>query len=171
MKQLRIFFKELNRSLHNLKYYFKVIWEDRQWDHQYMEDLMLAKFEKWYKVYSSDNVPFPYEGIEKDVQAMRICINILKRRKEGWYTNVWYSKYAFREETIWEEIPEGDNTYNIFKEDNPTNQKLFEMKSKGLTEEESKKSHEWLINCNKVEERDWIIFCDILKKYNNKWWD
>lgn len=153
MKQ---WFIDLERGISNLIYYFKVIWKQRDWDHAYMEELLLTKLERWYKRYSG-NIQLPYEGIEKDLQAMRICINILKRRRDSWYTDVWHSKYAYKEDYVFEPIPD----------------KLgyCEMKSIGLTEEEKEKSTEWLHKCNKVEKRDWEIFCDILKKYGERWWD
>lgn len=153
---MKYWFRDLKTGISNLIYYFKVIWNDRQWDHVYLENLMLAKLERWYKRYSG-NIQLPYEGVEKDLQAMRICINILKRRQSSWYTDVWHSKYAYKEEITFEQIP-----------DNP---EYSEMKSTGLTEEEKEKSSEWLQKCNKVEKRDWNIYCDILKKYGERWWD
>lgn len=81
--------RELRRSLYNLLYYFKVIWDDRDWDYVYMEDLTLAKFRKAYKFRTTSEWYMASVGDEKDNQALRICINILERRTGNWYVELW----------------------------------------------------------------------------------
>lgn len=82
--------RSLVYSLKNVKHYLKVVWKDRDWDYAYMEELMLVKFEKWYAKYEEDSCNgFGHVGIEKELQAMRICIAILKRRTENWYLTHW----------------------------------------------------------------------------------
>lgn len=81
--------KEVKRGVGNLVYYFKVIWKQRDFDHGYIEELWLAKFKRQYKHYLSDKV-VGYVGMKKDVQGLKICIDILERRRSDWYTNQWY---------------------------------------------------------------------------------
>lgn len=153
-------FVEFCDGVSNLKKFWRVIWNDRDWDHAYFERIMLTKFEKWYDRYSKiEDLPFPHEGIEKHIQAMRICINILRRRKEDWYTQVWYNnklqqkvKYNFESVIIHGE-------------------QMYEMKHFGLTEEEELENSKLLKNSGLAEKRDWRIFCRILEKYNEYWWD
>lgn len=78
MKKLTRGLRELRRSLYNLYYYFNVIWNDRDWDHAYMWNLQLKKFEKAYKFRQSKWCA-KYVGQGKVDQALRICIVILKR--------------------------------------------------------------------------------------------
>ena len=145
IKKVISFFKNVRRGIENLIYYFPVIWKDRNWDHSYHEYLMLAKLKKHYKYYTSGKVIGAYEGMNKDIKAMRICIKILERREIGWYTSCWYSKYSYKEESIFGESK--------------------------LTEEEQTDNYRLLKISHEVEARDWNIFCDIYKKYFNFWWD
>lgn len=151
------FFKyDLPAGIKNLIHYFPVIWKDRQWDHAFMENLMLVKLEKWYKYFSND-CAMPYEGIEKDLQAMRICINVLKRRQEDWYTKTWYNKYAHRKRMVTEPCPDQPG-YSV-------------LEWVGLTEDEQNKSTELMKQMKETENRDWKIFCTIFEKRFNSWWD
>lgn len=149
--KIKYLYKDFVKGIKNLIYYFPTIWGDRDWDHGYLENLMYIKFKKWYKEYSSPDLMMSYVGIEKDLQAMRICINILERRKTDWYTDGWYNKYAYK--AIYYTTDHN------------------EWKHKGLTDEEEKKNIEWLKKYDKVKERDWQIFCRIFEKYLNRWWD
>lgn len=84
MRKLR----ELKRSLYNLYYYFRVIWNDRDWDHAYMWQLQLKKFEKAYKYRTTSRYCMRSIGQEKVEQALRICIIILGRLNSDWYINL-----------------------------------------------------------------------------------
>jgi hypothetical protein len=150
-------FRELKRSIQNVVYYLPIIWKDRDWDHGYMETIMLAKLKKWYKRYSNiDGLPLPYEGIEKDLQAMRICINILQRRKDSWYDEVCHSRYGYKIEMKFVKIPNTD---------------LSEIVFEGLSKEEDIAHIELRNKCNQVYKRDWKLYCTIFEKYFEKWWD
>lgn len=118
MRKLR----KLKRSLYNLFYYFKVVWNDRDWDHDYMWTLQLKKFEKAYK-YRQSKWCMRCVGQEKQDQALRICINILKRltTKDNYYMEFWTSKSPCTSISI--------------------------------------------------EERDWKIYCKLIEKYQQTWWD
>ena len=83
-------FRELKRSVYNLFYYFNVIWNDRDWDHAYMHRLQLKKFKKAYKFRTESPYCMRCVGQEKQDQALRICINILEREINNWYTDVWW---------------------------------------------------------------------------------
>ena len=72
MKQ---YYRKFKQGIGNLIYYFKVIWNDRQWDYTFFYRLELKKVQKMIKWWSSgDNVTS-----EKSVlRDLRICEYLLK---------------------------------------------------------------------------------------------
>ena len=72
MKQ---YYRKFKQGIGNLIYYFKVIWNDRQWDYTLFYRLELKKVQKMIKWWSSgDNVTS-----EKSVlRDLRICEYLLK---------------------------------------------------------------------------------------------
>ena len=72
MKQ---YYRKFKQGIGNLIYYFKVIWNDRQWDYTFFYRLELKKVQKMIQWWSSgDNVTS-----EKSVlRDLRICEYLLK---------------------------------------------------------------------------------------------
>lgn len=158
MKKVRRLFTRLFTSIYNLIYYFKVIWSDRQWDHMYIEYILLAKYKLMYKHMISDNCMASVNQDEYN-QALRICINILERRKNDFYTELFHIHYG--QYMDFEFIPV-DETLG--------DEKLYELKSK-TTSQADLSYHGIKGYHNIIEERDWKIFCKLVEKYHNHWWD
>lgn len=79
MYRIRRFFE----SLTNLIYYFRVIWNDRDWDHIYIHYILLRKLEKTLKRYSSHEYVVDQE--KEMTKPLRICVEILKREENCFY--------------------------------------------------------------------------------------
>lgn len=117
------------RSIKNLIKWFSVIWNDRDWDHGYIEDMLLFKLNNMYKRFSDPDATYVnWESYytSKALKALKLCIQILERRKNNYYTEYWWSR--------------------------------------GQT-------HEDLLLSSQLEERDWRLFCRMMEKYFNYWWD
>ena len=117
------------RSIKNLIKWFSVIWNDRDWDHAYIEDMLLFKLNNMYKRFSNPDTTYVnWESYyaSKALKALKLCIQILERRKNNYYTEYWWSR--------------------------------------GQT-------HEDLLLSSQLEERDWRLFCRMMEKYFNYWWD
>ncbi len=151
MRKLR----ELSRSLYNLWYYFRVVWKDRDWDFQYIESLQLAKFKKIYKFRTTSSWFMPYEDADKGNQAIRLMISILERRQSGWYTDVWVEHYGQFVSYSFIEVP-----------DKPGNKQM-------KTHCDVKANSNYGVGgfSDKIEERDWKIYCQLLEKYQRRFWD
>lgn len=89
IKPIKYWPSDIKRGIKNLIYYFPVIWKQRDFDHGYIEELILYKFRRQYAHYTSPEC-VEYVGMEKDIQALKICIDILERRNIDWYTSQWY---------------------------------------------------------------------------------
>ena len=123
MYKIKWIFQDLKYGFKNLFAYFSVIWKDRNWDFGYTENLLIIKYKQLYKCLYSDEYLVP---VDRDtyVKALKIAINILERRRDSFYTEIWNSEDTTHIRIIYE-----------------------------------------------IENRDWNIYCDIVKKYHNHWWN
>lgn len=72
-------------SISNLIYYFDVVWNDRDWDHEYIHCILLKKLKKTLKRYSESEYVMNQE--KEITQPLRICVEILEREDKGFYYN------------------------------------------------------------------------------------
>ena len=72
MKQ---YYRKFKQGIGNLIYYFKVIWNDRQWDYEFFYHLELRKVQKMIKWWSSSDNITSKNTILRD---LRICEYLLK---------------------------------------------------------------------------------------------
>ena len=70
----------------NVIEYFPIIYRDRDWDFSHYEELLLFKLKRMHTCLkdSAPNEPAWAESIK----ALRICINVLERRKEDFYIEI-----------------------------------------------------------------------------------
>lgn len=87
MKTILHWYRSFVAGVYNLWYYLPVIWKDRQWDHAYIEEMLRYKLTRMYKHMTSDMI-MPCDRQEEYNKAMKICIDILERRKTNWYWGI-----------------------------------------------------------------------------------
>lgn len=93
MRKIRIFIRDFRIGIKNLIKWFPVIWKDKDWDHEYFEDIILFKLQNMYNRFISDECPVNWEASEESIKALkalRIAITILQRKTSGFYINTWY---------------------------------------------------------------------------------
>lgn len=158
MKKLRIkqYLRRLFLSISNLFSYFKVIWNDRQWDMAYIEYILLVKYKLMYKHMCSDNCMKSVDQ-EEYKQALRICINILERRRNDFYIDIWDYNYGRFSEIEWSDHEEEGILVKYEKKDKIHGNEDY---TGGPT------AYQRII-----EERDWKTYCKLVEKYHNHWWD
>lgn len=72
MKQ---YYRKFKQGIGNLFYYFKVIWNDRQWDYTFFYHIELRKVQKMIKWWSSGDNVISENNVLRD---LRICEYLLK---------------------------------------------------------------------------------------------
>lgn len=75
MKQIFNFYRKLKQGIENLIYYFRVIWNDRQWDYVFLYRLELKKVQKMIQWWSKGNNVTSENNVLRD---LRICEYLLK---------------------------------------------------------------------------------------------
>lgn len=73
------------KGIKNLIYYFKVIWNDNDWDYSFITDLLYVKLNKTYQRYNNKRYFVGQE--DNTVKPLRICVEILNRSKNNFYWN------------------------------------------------------------------------------------
>ena len=81
--------RNLFRGIKNLISWFKVIYNDRDWDNAYMEIMLYKKLCGIHKALMQDE--YVTTSRKKSIQALLICIAILERRLNEWYMEVYHS--------------------------------------------------------------------------------
>ena len=79
--------RNLFRGIKNLISWFKVIYNDRDWDNAYMEIMLYKKLCGIHRALMQDE--YVTTSRKKSIQALLICIAILERRLNEWYMEVY----------------------------------------------------------------------------------
>ena len=82
MYKIRWIIKDFIVGINNLTYYFKTIWEDRDWDHEYIEKILYKKLQRVQKRWEQGEL---YVGANKDLKDIIICNILLKNLTENDY--------------------------------------------------------------------------------------
>jgi len=81
--------KQFFKGIKNLISWFKVIYNDRDWDNAYMEIMLYKKLCGIHRALMQDE--YVTTSRKKSIQALLICIAILERRLNEWYMEVYHS--------------------------------------------------------------------------------
>jgi len=79
-KYLHLNFK---RGIKNLWYWLPVIWKDRNWDHQFIFDILSHKLKAQAKYISTYGL---HVNNWKDERDMMICVRLIEKVQEEWYS-------------------------------------------------------------------------------------
>jgi hypothetical protein len=99
-QQIRYFIN----SIKNLIKWFPIIWRDRDWDSVYIEEMLLFKLNNMYKRFSYPNSIYSNcesEHAKNALKALKLCIQILERRRKDWYTDYWYNRGQKNSDLYW----------------------------------------------------------------------
>ena len=82
-------------SIKNLIKWFPIIWNDMDCDCSYVEDILLFKLNNMYKRFSDPDatcVNWEIEHTKSALKALKLCIQILERRRDNYYTDYWWNR-------------------------------------------------------------------------------
>ncbi len=91
----RSYFWNLKQDISNLIYYYKVIKNDRQWQEDFIEDILIAKYER---MIAYDNIQTKWGKMNHtSLKALKLAIRLLYRikdiRENDYYNNDRIQKY------------------------------------------------------------------------------
>jgi len=97
---IKNYFKNIKYSIKNLYKWFFIIWNDRDWDHIYIEIILHKKLVNTYNFLLSKDAVTNWQVPEqaKSLRALKLCIVILERRNNNFYLNNLYSSDLTQDE-------------------------------------------------------------------------
>jgi len=145
-------------GIKNIFTWFKIIWNDRQWDSYFLLVLMQYKLTLMQKYFETNA---HHLEADKNIIDIKICKNLLKRLAEDdYYKNV----FLFHDEK-WGKL-------NItFEDDN----RISITRKNCVTEQEKKEEKKEAINLRDKEalliDQDLNLLFKIMRKQIKHWWD
>ena len=91
---------DLVNGIGNLWNWFIIIWEDRDFDNAYIEVILLHKLQNTLDFFESKNSVTDWTVPEqaKLLQALRICVTILERKRNDFYISLCHEDICSKEE-------------------------------------------------------------------------
>ena len=134
-----------------------ILWRDEHWDGSYMFNILEYKLTRMYKFFTSSKSVTNWDTHKSELKALRICIEILKRKREDFY----FETFSYLIDTDMKFIDAGDEfgpnmTMIDPKWEISTNMPLYEKKSK-LAEQAEQDRHKLLFK--------------LMEQYAKSWWD
>lgn len=150
MWKIKQFFSNIKRLID----YFPIIWSDRNYDHWYIDKLILFKLKKQYDYLVLKKYPIiDWKYHKKEAHALKLCIAILERRVNYWYDSTYY--YLIDQDLKF--VPVDDYTSQL----DSTRKISSDMRTY------NKKSK----YANLIEVRDWKLYNKLYQEYQQCWWD
>ena len=80
---------EFIRGIKNLWYWLPIIWKDRNWDHQYIFDILSHKLKAQSAYIGGRGI---HVSAERDAEIMMTCVRLIEKVQDEWY-NMEYMDY------------------------------------------------------------------------------
>lgn len=87
--------RELRRSIQKLYYWFPIIWKDRDWDHDYIFEILKHKLKSQSKYLETQD---SHLRVQQDVRRIKLCISLISKVQDETYESEYqdYLKEEFR---------------------------------------------------------------------------
>jgi hypothetical protein len=79
-KYLHLNFK---RGIKNLWYWLPVIWKDRNWDHQFIFDILSHKLKAQSAYIGGGDI---HQNAKRDAEVMMTCVRLIEKVSSEWYS-------------------------------------------------------------------------------------
>jgi len=159
IETIRVFFRyDIIYGINNLRMWFKIIWNDRDYDYMFLMILIKFKLKRMVKLFKDSGDT--YVGQEKDVEKINLCINLIERITG----DVYHDKIFVNHEKKWGKLTikdKGKGKRQIKRENVHTkdDEKLERSQSKRLYADQAV-----------LETQDLKLLYKTLLKNMIKWW-
>jgi len=80
----RYLIKEFIRGIKNLWYWLPVIWKDRNWDHQYIFDILSHKLKAQSEYIGGRDI---HQNAKRDAEVMMTCVRLIEKVQDEFYSS------------------------------------------------------------------------------------
>ena len=88
--RIKYFYRNFIYGIKNLWKWFPIIWNDRDFDHYYIWEVLKFKLSKQSAYLKKRNT---HDSTERSVERMKLCITLINRIKTEYYTDEFHSYY------------------------------------------------------------------------------
>ena len=85
----KYYYKMFKTGVRNLKYWFPIIWKDRNWDSHYIFEIMMHKIKAQSKYIGDRDI---HTRAKRDAEIMMTCVKLMKLVQDEFYSSE-YSDY------------------------------------------------------------------------------
>ena len=75
--------KDFKRGIENLWYWLPVIWKDRNWDHQFIFDILSHKLKAQSAYIGGRDI---HQNAKRDAEVMMTCVRLIEKVSSEWYS-------------------------------------------------------------------------------------
>lgn len=165
MRSVRNWFRSLGYSIKNIVRWWKIIWNDRDWDYGFFEEILVFKLKNMRDFYQnginvwSANAPQVADEINE-------VIEIFERIQEDDYENLvspGFNDWIYKQNNVGK---------SIFKtEINEDGEETLVFNTPKWTEEEKKAREEVYIKAEEMHNEDYRKAFELIGRNIRKWWD
>lgn len=105
LKEIRNIPRKIKKGITKLIYWFPVIWEDRDWDHVFIYNILEHKLKAQSKYIGSRDI---HTRAHRDAEIMMTCVRLLEKDRDGFYEMEHMNYYKDKN---WFESVEGEDVF------------------------------------------------------------
>jgi hypothetical protein len=118
--EAQYYLKDFTTGIKNLWYWLPVIWKDRNWDHQFIFDILSHKLKAQSKCIGGRGI---HVSAERDAEIMMTCVRLIEKVSSEWYsmeymdyhkTKHWFEPADKEGYSTWESKQIGENFDDYF---------------------------------------------------------
>ena len=175
----RFIISNIKSGIRNIIYWLPIIWKDRNYDHNYIYEVLKHKLKKQSSYINSKN---RFISSEQSVRRMNICVSLIEKVQDDYYLteyvkylkeNHWFEKvenseyFTLESDPVWEKFDDYIKKYPLIHKRVLNGEGPFDLKG---SDYEIKKSI--LMNiCHLNQKRAHKLLFKILEENIEKWWD
>ena len=156
--------KKLKEGIINLIIWFPIIWKDRDWDHQFLYEIIRFKLKRMAKFHRKYGISV---DADKYAKQMELCVNLLNRIINDEYLSMVLKKHE-------EKWGESKMVFTPCEDDERLLKLDFEVekaKTEVEKEQETKEKLKLYEHADYLKQQDLDMLFRTIRKYIEGWWD
>jgi len=171
-KNIKYYYRDIKLGFKNLRYWFPIIWKDRNWDDLYIFEVLKHKLKSQADYIGSRNY---YTQAQLDSKRMRICVKLIDIiQDESYYTEYgdYYENKVWTELSIFKSEIISENFDDYFKKYPRIYKKVLNGEGPFTLKDEAEKKRLIARNIAYInQERAFKLLFKILEENIRSWWD
>lgn len=176
MRRLTILYRNLVQGIKNLIRWFPIIWNDKDWDHWFLEQLMIQKLHNMADAFD-DPLQSCTESAPQKAKQMRLAAKLLRRCQEHYYSDEYFEYYSvdfYVDEHGYLQFQEGteyDNLNQYFKKYPRVYKEVTRTVAEKYKDQPFRRDSIAMLMASRNEERARRLAYKIMDTNSPGWWD